>query len=74
MRRSQPIIRDACVELILMTPDGGTVPYQRIAELTFQNDALQSGLESAEGPAAVNDIPNFATGDVTISPDRRPCG
>jgi hypothetical protein len=34
------------------------VPYQRIAELTFEDmDALQ---------AAVNDIPNFATGGVTI--------
>jgi hypothetical protein len=29
-------------------------------------DALQSGLESAEGQAAVNDIPNLATGGVTI--------
>jgi hypothetical protein len=29
-------------------------------------DALQAGLGSAEGQAAVNDIPNFATGGVTI--------
>jgi hypothetical protein len=28
--------------------------------------ALQGGLGSEEGQAAVNDIPNFATGDVTI--------
>jgi uncharacterized protein (TIGR02118 family) len=49
------------------TPDGSAVPYQRIAELTFNDmDALQAGLESDEGQAAVNDIPNFATGGVTI--------
>jgi uncharacterized protein (TIGR02118 family) len=49
------------------TPDGSAVPYQRIAELTFENmDALQAGLGSEEGQAAVNDIPNFATGGVTI--------
>lgn len=49
------------------TPDGSAVPYQRIAELTFEDmDALQAGLGSEEGQAAVNDISNFATGGVTI--------
>jgi uncharacterized protein (TIGR02118 family) len=49
------------------TPDGGAVPYQRMAELTFEDmDALQAGLGSGEGQAAVSDIPNFATGGVTI--------
>jgi uncharacterized protein (TIGR02118 family) len=49
------------------TPDGSAVPYQRIAELTFADmDALQAGLGSAEGQAAVDDIANFATGGVTI--------
>ena len=49
------------------TPDGNAVPYQRIAELTFEDmDALQAGFGSEEGQAAVNDIPNFATGGVTI--------
>ena len=49
------------------TPDGSATPYQRIAELTFQDmDALQAGLGSAEGQAAIADIPNFATGGVTI--------
>ena len=51
----------------IATPDGSSVPYQRIAELTFEDmDALQAGLGSDEGQAAVNDIPNFATGGVTI--------
>jgi hypothetical protein len=49
------------------TPDGSAVPYQRIAELTFEDmNALQAGLGSEDGQAAVNDIPNFATGGVTI--------
>jgi len=49
------------------TPDGGAVPYQRIAELTFEDmDALQAGMGSPEGQAAVDDLSNFATGGVTI--------
>ena len=49
------------------TPDGSELPYQRIAELTFEDmDGLNAGLGSEEGQAAVNDIPNFATGGVTI--------
>jgi uncharacterized protein (TIGR02118 family) len=51
----------------IATPDGSELPYQRIAELTFEDmTALQAGLGSEEGQAAVNDIPNFATGGVTI--------
>ena len=49
------------------TPDGSDVPYQRIAELTFDDmDALQAGMGSEEGKAAVDDISNFSTGGVTI--------
>jgi uncharacterized protein (TIGR02118 family) len=51
----------------IATPDGSDLPYQRIAELTFDDvEALQAGMASDEGQAAVNDIPNFATGGVTI--------
>jgi uncharacterized protein (TIGR02118 family) len=51
----------------LATHDGSDVPYQRIAELTFDDlEALQAGRASDEGQAAANDIPNFATGGVTI--------
>jgi len=50
----------------IATPDGSAVPYQRIAELTFEDmDALQAGLGSDEGQAAINDVPKFATGGVT---------
>jgi uncharacterized protein (TIGR02118 family) len=49
------------------TPDGSAVPYQRIAELTFDDmDAMQAGFGSDEGQAAVGDIANLATGGVTI--------
>ena len=48
-------------------PDGAQVPYQRIAELTFDDmQALEAGRASDEGQAAANDIPNFATGGVTL--------
>jgi uncharacterized protein (TIGR02118 family) len=51
----------------IATPDGSDLPYQRIAELTFDNaEALEAGTASTEGQAAVNDIANFATGGVTI--------
>jgi uncharacterized protein (TIGR02118 family) len=49
------------------TPDGSDVPYQRIAELSFDDmDALQSGMGSEKGQAAVDDIPKFATGGATM--------
>ena len=51
----------------IATPDGSEVPYQRIAELTFEDmNALQAGLGSEQGQAAVNDMPNFATGGATV--------
>jgi uncharacterized protein (TIGR02118 family) len=44
---------------VIATPDGGAVPSQRIAEPTFADiDALQAGLGSEQGQAAVCDIPN----------------
>jgi uncharacterized protein (TIGR02118 family) len=49
------------------TPDGSAIPYQRIAELTFEDmSALEAGFASEDGQAALNDIPNFATGGITV--------
>ena len=49
------------------TPDGTEVPYQRIAELTFDDlEALEAGRASDQGQATANDVANFATGGVTI--------
>ncbi len=42
-------------------------PYYLIAELYFESmEALQAGLQSAEGQAAAGDTQNFATGGVAL--------
>tara|TARA_R110001592_G_C13171168_1_gene749849 strand:- start:173 stop:454 length:282 start_codon:yes stop_codon:yes gene_type:complete len=49
------------------TPDGGRASEYRMAELYFENmGELQKQMGSPEGQAAVNDIPNFATGGVNV--------
>src|SRR5215211_5606783 len=68
-RRSQRRCRACAIRSRARRCDAGwrRRPYQRMAELTFEDmDALQAGLGSGEGQAAVSDIPNFATGGVTI--------
>jgi uncharacterized protein (TIGR02118 family) len=48
-------------------PDGARPAYYRMAELYFATPAqLQQTLGSPEGQAAVGDLPNFATGGVTV--------
>jgi uncharacterized protein (TIGR02118 family) len=48
-------------------PDGSKPVYYRMAELYFPNEVqMQSTLSSSEGQAAVADLPNFATGGVTM--------
>lgn len=47
-------------------------PYHLIACLYFENmETLQSGLSSPEGQAAAGDVPNFATGGVTMLLDEQ---
>jgi len=49
------------------TPDGGKPSQYRMAELYFDSiEELQKQMGSPEGQAAVNDIPNFATGGVDV--------
>jgi uncharacterized protein (TIGR02118 family) len=51
---------------VVVNPEGGELPYYRIAELWFDDqDALLAGVGSPEGAAAVADLGNFATGEVT---------
>jgi uncharacterized protein (TIGR02118 family) len=48
-------------------PDGGKPAYHRIAELYFDDDQhMQKVMGSPEAVAAVADLPNFATGGVTV--------
>lgn len=45
----------------------GSQPFYRIAVLKFDSmQALQDGLSSPEGQDAANDLPNFASGGVTL--------
>jgi uncharacterized protein (TIGR02118 family) len=47
--------------------DASPPPYYLLAELTFPSgEALNAGLSSPEGAAAGGDVPNFATGGVTM--------
>ncbi len=47
--------------------DGSKPAYYRMAELYFPTEVqMQSMLSSPEGQAAVADLPNFATGGVTM--------
>ncbi|SFO39694.1 conserved hypothetical protein [Algoriphagus ornithinivorans] len=50
------------------TPDGKKATNYRMAELYFGTlEDLQTAMASEEGQAAVQDIPNFATGGVEVS-------
>jgi len=50
------------------TPDGKQASNYRMAELYFNDmEGLGAAMGSPEGQAAVNDIPNFATGGVDVS-------
>jgi uncharacterized protein (TIGR02118 family) len=52
---------------IVATPDGSEPPYYRIFEGYFEDmEQLQSNMDTPEGQAAPNDIPNVATGGTTI--------
>ena len=47
--------------------DGSQPPYYLLAELSFASqEALNAGMTSPEGQAAGADVPNFATGGVTM--------
>ncbi len=51
----------------LSAPDGGMAASYRMFELYFSSPSeMEQALGSPEGQAAVNDLPNFATGGVTV--------
>lgn len=62
-----PHVLKAEAARVVGTPDGSTPAYYRIFEAWFQSmEHLQASLGGPEGRAAVADLPNFATGGVTI--------
>lgn len=63
-----PGVQKVEVAKFVGTPDGGQASQYRIASVYFNSmEELQQNMGSAEGQAAVNDIPNFATGGVDVS-------
>ena len=47
--------------------DDNPAPYYLIAELQFDSmEQLQASMGSAEGQAAANDVPHFASGGATM--------
>jgi uncharacterized protein (TIGR02118 family) len=52
---------------VVSTPTGDKPPYHRMFEAWFDNEAaLGAAMDSPEGKAVVADLPNFASGGVTI--------
>jgi uncharacterized protein (TIGR02118 family) len=55
------------ISRVVGTPEGGDLPYYRIAELSFESqEAMQAALGSPEGQETTGDLPNFASGGATI--------
>ena len=62
-----PGLKRTEVARVVGTPDGSAPAHHLITELYFDDlAALQSGMGGPEGQAAAGDIPNFATGGVTL--------
>ena len=52
---------------VIGTPGNQPTPYFYVADLVADSrSAMEAILESPEGRAAVNDVPNFASGGVTF--------
>ena len=52
---------------VVGTPGDQPSPYFYVADLYAESrEAMEAILDSPEGKAAVNDVPNFATGGVTF--------
>ena len=49
------------------SPEGGKPAFYRMAELYFPTlEDMERSLQSAEGTETLHDLPNFATGGVTV--------
>jgi uncharacterized protein (TIGR02118 family) len=62
-----PGVRNIRFGRALQTVDGEPAPYYLVSDVYFDNlAALEAALESPEMKEAIDDVPNFATGGVTI--------
>jgi uncharacterized protein (TIGR02118 family) len=52
---------------VVAAPDGGKPAFYRMFEFWFDSEAaMKATMGSSEGKAAVDDLPKFATGGVTV--------
>jgi uncharacterized protein (TIGR02118 family) len=64
---SIPHLRHGESALVLGGADGGPAPYHRFAALSFASmEEFQAAAASPEAQATLADLPNFATGGVTV--------
>ena len=62
-----PGVRNIRFGRALQTVDGEAAPYYLVSDVYFDDRAsLEAALESPEMKEAIADVPNFATGGVTI--------
>jgi uncharacterized protein (TIGR02118 family) len=62
-----PGVRNYQFGRVLDTVDGEPAPYYVVSDVYFDDRrALDNALDSPEMQAAIADVPNFATGGVTI--------
>jgi uncharacterized protein (TIGR02118 family) len=67
LAKKMPGVKKYTVNRGPLAAAAGQPPYFFMAELEFDSmDALQASFGSPEGAAAAGDLPNFATGGVTV--------
>jgi len=60
-------VRKVELSKVIGTPTGGAPAFYRVADIYFDDLAhLQRSMSSPEGKATAGDLPNFATGGVTL--------
>jgi uncharacterized protein (TIGR02118 family) len=62
-----PGVRNIRYGRVLQTADGGPAPHYIVSDVYFDDmESLQAALGSPEMAEALDDVPKFATGGVTI--------
>lgn len=65
--QKMPNVRGAELSRVIGTPDESEPPYYRVAQLSYDSvEDLRAAINSEEGRAVLADLPNFATGGVTM--------